>query len=215
MNNRKFNLIVLLISCWLFYGCSTARRLPAGEKLYTGSIVTVSGPSLSINERKVLRADLKGLTRPKANSQFLGLRIKLSIYNMFRNKKASSFWGKLRDKYGEPPVLFSQVDIEKNTKILQNHLENKGYFKAKVTGDSIIRRHLARTKYKAVTGEQYSITSIHFPTDSSDLSQEIAKSSDKTLLKTGEPFDLDLIKAERLRIDDFGFRFLIHIFCCM
>ena len=141
MNNRKFNLMAFLLSCWFFYGCSIARHLPPGEKLYTGSVVTVGGPSLSVNERKVLRADLKGLTRPKANSKLLGLRVKLSIYNMFRNKKPKSFWGKLRDKYGEPPVLFSLVDIDKNTKILENHLENKGYFKAKVTGDSIIRRH--------------------------------------------------------------------------
>ena len=81
---KKLNIFFFfVVSSWLLYGCSATRHLPPGEKLYTGAIVTVSGPSLSVRERKTLRTDLKGLTKPKPNSKFLGLRIKLFIYNFF------------------------------------------------------------------------------------------------------------------------------------
>jgi hypothetical protein len=72
-----------------------------------------------------LKEDLEGLTRPKPNSKFLGIPIKLSIYNLFRNKKENSFFGRIRDKNGEPPVLLSQVDLQQNIKVLQSTWKTK------------------------------------------------------------------------------------------
>jgi outer membrane protein insertion porin family len=192
---------VLTIGIFFLAGCSNTRHLPPNEKLYIGPTVTVKGPSLSVRERKTLRSDLEGLARPKPNTTFLGMRIKLSIYNLFRNKKPKSFFGRIRDKMGEPPVLLSQVDVKKNAEILQNHLENKGWFHAKVTGDTSVRRKKARAKYKAETGEQYSIRTVYWPTDSSDLSKNIVATTNNTLLKKDAPFDIDVIKAERTRVD--------------
>jgi outer membrane protein assembly factor BamA len=180
--------------------CNNTRHLPAGEKLYTGARTIVNGTS-TVREKKVLKEDLEGLTRPKPNSKFLGIPIKLSIYNLFRNKKENSFFGRIRDKNGEPPVLLSQVDLQQNIKVLQSHMENKGYFHAKVSGDTIVGRRRAHARYDIVAGDQYKIAAVSFPADSSVLALTIAESSGKTLLKPGKPFDLDVIKAERIRID--------------
>src|SRR6185436_14194489 len=157
----------------------------------------------TVREKKVLQEDLQGLTRPKPNSKFLGIPIKLSIYNLFRKSKDNSFFGKIRDRNGEPPVLLSQLDMENNLVRLQNHLENKGYFRAKVTGDTIIRRKKARATYQAEAGPQYKIAAVQFPDDSSVLVMTIWESIGKTLLVPGKPFDIDVIKAERARIDAF------------
>lgn len=193
--------LFFFISCFVWCACSTTRHLPPNEKLYTGASVSLSGPKLSAKQKKILRADLQGLTRPKPNSKFLGMRLKLSFYTLFRNKKPNSFFGKLRDKWGEPPVLLSQLNLINNEKILSNHLENKGFFRAKVTGDTIIRRRKASAEYKAEAGNQYTINAVHFPADSNDLIMNIRPIIGTSLLKKGEPFDLDVIKAERLRID--------------
>jgi outer membrane protein insertion porin family len=193
--------LFFFISCFVLCACSSTRHLPPNEKLYTGASVSLSGPKLSARQKKTLRSDLEGLTRPRPNSKFLGMRLKLSFYNLFHNKKPNSFFGKLRDKWGEPPVLLSQLNLENNVKILNNHLENKGFFRAKVTGDTIIHRKKARAEYKAETGNQYIINTVYFPADSSDLSMNIRPITGTSLLKKGEPFDLDVIKAERLRID--------------
>src|SRR4029079_12866307 len=123
-----------------------------------------------------------------------GLRFKLGIYNLFRKSKPNSFFGKIRDRNGEPPVLLSQVDLDQNVVVLQNHLENKGYFRAKVTGDTVIRRKKASARYKAEANEQYKINTVHFPTDSSELSRAIAGTVKNTILVKGAPFDLDVIK---------------------
>src|SRR5204862_7112526 len=132
------------------------RNLPGNDKLHTGAPVNVLGPSLTVRKKKDPRAVPSGLTRPKANTRLFGAAFKLCIHNMFYNAKKGLFKN-LRDKMGEPPVLLSQVDLQQNVKVLQNYLENKGYFHATVTGDTVVRRNKASAVYKAKTGNQYSI----------------------------------------------------------
>src|SRR5215510_2397976 len=191
MRKALLHTIYFFIISAFLVACSGTRHLPDGDKLYTGARVDVKGTG-TVREKKVLKEDLDGLTRPKPNSKFLGIPIKLSIYNLFRNKKPNSFFGRIRDKNGEPPVLLSQVDVEQNVKVLQSHMENKGYFLAKVDGDTVVRGKHGHARYKIVAGDQYKIASVTFPADSNELAKAIARTKDKTLLVVGKPFDLDV-----------------------
>jgi len=201
MMNRFFILLVIACSVIFLVSCRGTRHLPGNEKLYIGATATVQGPSsLTARQKKSLKNSLEDLAKPEANSSILGMRPKLGIYNLFRNAKKGIFKN-IRDKYGEPPVLASQLDLIANTKSLENYLVNKGWFNAKVTGDTIVRRKTVKAAYRAETGMQYKISQVQFPTDSSDLSRAIALTAPATFLKQGEPFDIDVIKAERQRID--------------
>ena len=46
----------------------------------------------------------------------------LNIYNAFRAKKGPGKW--IRERFGQPPVLLSDVDLNKNVKVLQSYLQN-------------------------------------------------------------------------------------------
>src|SRR5690348_16989865 len=116
MTSMKNFGFLILIGPFLWTGCSTTKHIPANDKLYTGATVKVSGPSLTARERKDLRSDLQGLTRPRPNSKFLGIPFKLMVYNMFYNAKKGLFKD-LRDKFGQPPVLLSQLDLQQNEKV--------------------------------------------------------------------------------------------------
>lgn len=200
MTKRFYLFLVTTFVVLSFMSCRGTRHLPANEKLYIGADVTVSGPSLTARQKKALKKSLEGLSKPKANSSILGMRPKLTIYNMFRNAKRGLFKN-IRDKYGEPPVLASQLDLIANTKSLENYLVNKGWFHGKVTGDTIVKRKTVKASYKAETGQQYKINQVQFPGDSSDLSLAVSATAPTTLLKQGVSFDIDVIKAERQRID--------------
>jgi outer membrane protein assembly factor BamA len=197
---RKEHIVLIALSIFLF-ACSSTKHIPDNDKLYTGASVIIKDEDLTVRQKKVIREDLGNLPRPKPNSRLLGIPVKLNFYNLFYNAKPNSFFGKLRDRWGEPPVLLSQVDLPNNIKVLQNYLENKGFFKASVTGDTIVKGKKARAEYTATTGPQYTIASISFPTDSNDLSNTIRESAQNTLLKVDDPFDLGVIRGERDRID--------------
>lgn len=201
---RSKYLYYLSISLLFTYGCSNTKYLPEGDMLYVGGEVTVEDSLMSRQERKALETELEGLLRPKPNSSFLGLKPKLWFYNIAgtpKKDKGFRYW--VKNKLGEPPVLFSQVDLDYNSDILQNRTENRGYFRARTSSDSTARNRRATAEYTVRPGQQWKIRNVKFPGDSSGvaLDSTIASFKRRTLLKPGSPFDLDVILTERERID--------------
>ncbi|NDP27759.1 MAG: BamA/TamA family outer membrane protein [Flavobacterium sp.] len=198
----KYIQYFIVLSLFFAFGCSNTKYIPEGDLLFTGSSVTVKDSVLKKKERKALENELETLLRPKPNKKILGLRPKLLIYNLAgepKKEKGIRYW--LRTKVGEAPVLFSQVDLDYNVAVLRNFTENKGYFKTRVSADSTAKNKRATAEYTVWPKRQYKIKSVQFPVDSSDLGKSIAKTSRRTLLKEGNPYDLEVIKAERDRID--------------
>ena len=171
--------------------------------LYTGAEVKIENDSLSKKSKKALKSELEDNLTPKPNSSFLGLRPKLFFYNIAKEpkkEKGFNYW--LKYKIGEKPVLLSDVDREFNKDIIVNYSENKGYFNATATYDTVSKNKKAQVIYTLRPGNQYLINKVKFQNDSIPVTEEIVKVSDKTLLKEGNPFDLGVIKSERERIDN-------------
>ncbi|MEP7377103.1 MAG: BamA/TamA family outer membrane protein [Chitinophagaceae bacterium] len=187
---RGANYIIIPIVLSLLASCSATKKVPAGDALYLGATIKFDSSGLSAKKRKELREDLGGLTRPRPNARILGIPFKLLFYN-----------SKLLRKKGEPPVLLSSIDLEHNEKVLQSTLENRGYFVARVRGDTTVKRKKARAIYTIQPGPQYSIATVKFSSDTTILQKTINETTDKSFLKPGDPFDLAVIKGERERID--------------
>ena len=200
MNNSRLLSFIFLTA--VASSCSNTRFLPEGELLYTGAKVNVEGKEISKKDRKALKSELKDLVRPKPNKTILGLRPKLYIYNIAPTPtKDKGFRHWLKYKVGEAPVFYSKVDLEYNKSVLQNYSENNGYFNAKTTADSTRRGKKASAEYIVKPARQYTIREVKFPTDSTVLATAIRNTNRRTLLKKDDAYSLEVIKAERIRID--------------
>ncbi|KMQ67027.1 surface antigen (D15) [Chryseobacterium sp. FH2] len=183
--------------------CSNTRFLKEGQMLYTGGEVKIENDTILKKEKKELQTALEANLVPKPNSTFLGLRPKLYFYNIAKEPKKDkgfNYW--LKYKVGEKPVLLGDVDREFNKDIIENYSENKGYFNARATYDTISKNKKAKVIYTLRPGSRYLISNVKFQQDSSLVNKEIQALTNKTLLKSGKPFDLDVIKNERERIDN-------------
>jgi outer membrane protein insertion porin family len=192
-------IFLLLIAC----GCSNTKYLPEGDMLYVGGEVKVEDSTLTKKQRKTMEKEMEALLRPRPNRAFLGLKFKLYMYNIAGEpKKDSGFRHWLRTKVGEPPVLFSQVDLDYNADVLQNYAENKGYYKARTGADSVSKNRRAKAMYTLSPGRQYTIRKVIFPDSSGTaLDSVIGRMKRRSLLREGQPYDLGTIKDERERID--------------
>ncbi len=197
---QYFTLIVILLL--VIASCSNIKYLKPGQQLYVGSKVKITDKNASKAEIKSLQSELGSLLRPRPNSAILGLRFKLYMYNIAgtpKKPKGLKHW--LKTKVGEPPVLFSKVDLDFNSRLIENRLENRGYFLTQVTADSTEKNKKVTVEYAATTGPQYKIRNVSVIDDSSRLTKAVKGVQAETFFKAGEPYDLDKIKAERARID--------------
>jgi outer membrane protein assembly factor BamA len=154
------------------------------------------------SEQKKWGKEMQAYLRPKLNSKILGIRVKLWIYNIAgttNKKKGIKHW--LKYKIGEAPVLSSPAILRNNAEVLQSHLENRGFFHdtAFVT-TSVKDKHLTAT-YTGQVGPRYAIGKIDYPDDSDLISNLIDTLQRGSLLKTGDFYDFETIKAERVRLN--------------
>ncbi|GHA78181.1 translocation and assembly module lipoprotein TamL [Pontibacter akesuensis] len=192
-------LILLLI---LSAGCSVTKVVPEGEALFWGYDVKVKGEKDSSKRSADLEAELSQTVRPEPNASILGLRPKLAIYNAFYTEKEKGIKHWIMTKFGEPPVLFSELDTGSVSQIMSSRLHNRGYFNNTVGSTTTIENKKATVNWTARVGEPYRIRKIEYTlNDSLPVQRDIEQTRDETLLKPGDPYDLATLTAERVRID--------------
>jgi outer membrane protein assembly factor BamA len=204
MKLKRFILFGLV--AFLFSACNNTKHLAANQNLFVGSSEKIkSTEKISRGDRKDLEEEAHALVRPKPNTKFLGVRFKLSVYNMVKEPKKPKglkYW--LKHKVGEPPVIASISALEKNRQVIQNHFDNRGYFRDSVTMDTSVKNKKLKVTYTGLLGAQYTIRQTTYPGDSSALAQQIQKSNTnkkELLLKPNAPYDLNTIKNDRVRVD--------------
>lgn len=187
------------------YSCSNTRYIEQGDYLYTGAEIQIIGDSLSNSKKTSMIDELHELVRPIPNSSFLGFRPKLFFYNLGGDpSKQSKIRNWFRNKLGKAPVLYDQVDLQHNSAILANRLENQGYFNVQITADTLVEGPKKRAaKYIVEPKDQYLINQVTFINDSTPLQQLIYSGRRFTKLKKGNAYNLETIKEERVRFDNY------------
>jgi outer membrane protein assembly factor BamA len=194
-------IISFIVALLVFSSCNVTKLVPKGDALYTGATVKVKDSTLSKKEKKEVKETTENLPQPKPNARFLGIPFKLIFYNMAGDTSKHGFIRKFLRKIGTPPVLLSSVNLDYNVKLFENFLQNKGYFKTIASADTIVKHKKGHAYYTVTPGHVYTIKDVKFETDSTSLGQEIQSTRPKSFLKPGDPFNLEIIKTERQRID--------------
>lgn len=199
MKNSKLTYFIALILLAFVSSCSNLKYLPPGEQLYTGAELKIK-PKQAVNKKKI-STEIEDVIRPKPNKTFLGMRPQLWFYNIAGDsaKKGIRKW--IKNKLGEPPVLYSQVDPELMTQRMENTLDNIGYFTNNVEYEAKTKEKKVEVVYTATVSKPYTIRRVIFPEGNDSLSTAIRRSQEETLLEEGIQYDLVLIKDERARID--------------
>lgn len=203
---KKYNLFYLGITVLILFlnsSCSNTKYLKEGQYLYLGTEVKVED-SISKKEKKKIESELEDLVRPFPNKSFLGLRVKLWVYNTVgeqKREKGLKNW--LKQKFGEPPVLEEDVNLTYNNDIIENYLANKGYLYAYSEGEFERKKKTSKTHFHTYLDQQTMIHSVNFPVnDSLLITRHIANAQDQSFLKVGEPYNLETAKRERERISE-------------
>jgi outer membrane protein insertion porin family len=201
MDSMKW--IIVLFTAVLFASCSESKYLGQGQVLYAANTVRVK-PLVNMSKKKIkeVKSGLEPLLRPRLNGKILGMRIRLGIFNLAgRTTKKKGFKHWLKYKVGEPPVLATSSILETNRAVLQDHLENNGWFRDTVTSETSVKNKKLTAIYTAEVGHQYVIRDVNYPKDTDALGKRIDTLQKRSLLRKGDAFNLDNIKEERTRID--------------
>lgn len=196
----------VLILTFGISGCSGLRYVPKEESLYAGAsvkIVTVGNVSKKTGN---VKSEVTDVIRPKPNKKFLGMRSALWLYYVTGTpKKEKGLRSWLKNKFGEPPVYYSNIDVPLISKAIDARLFNTGFLDS--YGQYEIKQKkkgkLTYVEYTVYLSEPYTIQSVTFPTGTDSLSKAIARMQKRSRVKVGDRYSLDVLREERERIDNF------------
>ncbi len=209
-NNRSYRLIIIcvtLLTMMTVISCSTTRRLGPGETRYTGigkfNVVTTDKEKAPAE----LVEDLKHAANCDANdyiiAPFIKIPVGLWVYNNW-NDSSKGIKGWLYNKLVEAPVLITEVRPEMRVKLMEQILDNNGYFGSTASYDikyNAKNKRKASIDYRIDMSRPYRIDSIIYlskPEPMCGFIDSVAKLS--PYLQKGEVFCVDSLASERIRI---------------
>lgn len=189
-------------------GCSTTSRIPEGEQLYNG-IKKIAYEPDSVKVPASLQSAISEamFVRPNNYWPFIGRRspfpVGLWVYNHWNpDSKGIKHW--LYEKLVEEPVLVSDVRPEVRTRMIEQILDNHGYFRGKATYDLISGRNKrkAKVQYNVFPGAPFPIDTMMLLEGSTPLHRMIDSLArrDPYLSAVNPVYNTDSLSVARTRI---------------
>jgi outer membrane protein insertion porin family len=191
---------VWLFGLILFTGCSNLRYLEEGQKLYTGSRIKIEAEE-KIEGKAKLEQELERVVRPVPNQKVLIWRPRLWLYNISGEPAGKGLRHIMRNRLGRPPVTFDINDVQRSKSLMENRLFNMGFFDAEVKYQTHLNDQTASVDYFVKIRPPYLFGQVHGLDHESIHGQIVDSLLDNTIIQKGSPYNLDVLKAERNRID--------------
>ena len=216
MNARGFrNVMMVLFGVTMaaaITSCSTTRRIPSDDMLYTG----VKGVNIARSDSAAVPADISSSIKEavdvapnnywKLFKWHYPFPLGLWVYNNWPNPKSGlRHW--LYEKLVAEPVLVSDVRPEVRTHMIEQILDNNGYFRGTATYNLVQGKNKKKAKinYEINPGPVFPISGIELLPDSTDLQRLInaAARRDSYLAAERPRYCTDSLSTARTRITNY------------
>ncbi len=149
------------------------------------------------NERKLKRKlELDSII----NSGNYTQKNKRELAKIEKNKKYANILNETSG--GEPPVLFDSSTMDVSIKRMVNYLFYHGFFYNTVTANYKTKNKKTSVTYHINSGPQFTYRNIKLSVVDSTLLPVVNKNAKDKYIRSGDPFDIDIVKKERQRIAD-------------
>jgi len=163
---------------------------------------------IDANNYEMAKEEIKAALAYSPNGAIMGssyythpFPIRLWIYNRYVNSD-SKFGRWMMNHFAATPVYISSVNPKVRSAVAHNALRNYGYFRNKVTYDTIPlpNPRKAKISYHVTPGPLFHLDTIKYMPFYPQADSIIMATLNQRLLKQGEPFSVPQLDAERNRL---------------
>ena len=196
----KIAILIPALLMGALQSCSIKKYIPQDQLLYTKGNLEIESDS-TVKDLSTINKELEELLRPEPNTKILGIYLGLWAHFKAQKEKPGFINRFLNKKIGEEPVYLSDVDIAKTEELLNNRLENRGFFRNDIGSTIKKGTKKATISYEIGVRKPYVLETYQLDKDTLPILADIEKSLADTPIKPGMRYDLQRFKLERERID--------------
>lgn len=195
INKHAFIYVLILLS-----SCTGLHYIPKDEKLYTGAKIQLQSTD-KLKSKKTILKNAEQTLKPKPNKSFLGMRPQLWFYFIAGDSANKGIRKFIKNKLGEPPVYLSKVKPAETCKYIDAKFYNIGIFKASTSYKIQEHKKTSKIEYTSNVHNPFTVKALNYPYGTDSLDRIISASKKESLIKSGDDYNLNILKAERERLD--------------
>ena len=192
---KLIKLYIALTALILLTACSATKFISDGDYLLDQVEVKSAQKDFNVSL-------LEPYVRQKANSKWFSLfKIPLATYSL-SGTDTIRWINRMLKNIGEAPVVYDTVMAERSCEALRSAMSNMGYLHSEVELQTRRKGKKVRVTYILKPGEPYYLKNVRY--DIADDSIRALLDADRQYtLRTGAPFTVERLDAERNRITNF------------
>lgn len=177
----------------LLAACSATKFIPEGEYM-------LDNISVRSTQKEVKTAPLKGYIRQHPNSRWFSLvKVPMGPYAL-SGRDTTKRINRFLQRIGEAPVVYD-ADLARRTQAdMEAAVVNQGYLGARVSLQERIKGRKLKLMYTVEPGARYRVRTVDWRIDDDSLRILLTRDTASSLLRSGMPFDVNVLEAERSRI---------------
>jgi outer membrane protein assembly factor BamA len=187
--------LFILFIIFIISSCHPTKYVPSGETLLDEN-------NISINKEGIKKSDLIPYIKQNPNKRIFGTRFHLGLYNLSNINKTRWPHKWLRD-IGEEPVIFDEYSAVKSKNQIKSYVASKGYFDARVTDTIETASRKSKVYYNVDLSPPYTIRNLAYEIADSNIKKLVSHDEVNCLIVKGNSYDVDVLQAERSRLERF------------
>lgn len=192
--NKFFRILILLFPVvLLLFSCNPTKYVAEDQTLLNNNYIEIGREGLN-------KSDLVPYIKQKPNKRIFGTRFHLGLYNLSNINKEKWPHGWLR-RIGEEPVIYDKYATEKSRNQLEDYVGSKGYFDSRVTDSVRTENRKSDVFYNIDLKTPYTIRNLYYDIADTTIKSLFFFDSVSCLIQRGEPYDVDILQAERTRFE--------------
>lgn len=208
---RKIDIYIRIAALGAFMlaasACSTTKRLGGNDVLYTGvkkiDIESVTGEDVPGSVESAVKDPVSVKPNNPLYSPYVRTPFPIGLWAwnyLYTDKKGIKRW--LYRTLAKQPVLISDVKPELRVRLVEDILDNLGYFGSRANYE-LIEQHnpkKSRISYNVEVAEPWVYGNVEYPEVQGPVTRAIKDMQATSNIKLGEQYNIDTLTRERVRI---------------
>ena len=198
-----YKFLFLFVGAFFMVSCTVGKYIPENKYLLNKNIYVLDQDSLSEEEYKTVTSVLSAApdyAQQQPNTRVLGVRLGMRIYCL-SNPNKKNWLNNIIRKQGSEPVIFDNMAMHSTAKQLKLLLDTKGCFNSEVDFQTdTLKGDRINVTYRVYSTPRYTIDSVAFSVENTDVRQLLEKENRRCLIKKGNYYDQNVLVAERERV---------------
>ena len=199
MLKRHPHIILIGLFCLLLTSCRIGRFVPEGKYFLDKNIVEIE----SDNDVEFTKSQVSSYITQETHRVRFPNGFTTWLYYVTKDNKGKGFKHWINEHFTKEPEYFDPNEVKASIKQMEQYLNNRGYFRSKVTSKTKYNKYDVRVTYTIHPSTPYKISQIDYQVEDTVLKRSLDRFESRLPAKAGQTYNAYTLEEQRTNVTNY------------